>query len=241
MVLTADQESKTRTRLAVGIVLLSVAGVVVIAGVVMLTSPDETRQDSAQLVFSSVLPLFGTWVGTILAFYFARDNRNAATESTLRLSGLAETETPATRVMIPAGTWTAYEVPPDESPRDVKLSALHARMRTIDPPARRLPIRTARGAVLLVVHDSTLVAFAESKDKSSKELDPLTLGDMLDAPKFGEWIKAIGFVSEEATVADSRRTMASITHCNDVFVTKTGNRDEPAIGWLTNTLLAGVQ
>jgi hypothetical protein len=34
---------------------------------------------------------------------------------------------------------------------------------------------------------------------------------------------------------------ASIKNCNDVFVTDTGKRDEPAIGWLTNTLLAGDQ
>ena len=31
------------------------------------------------------------------------------------------------------------------------------------------------------------------------------------------------------------------TPCNDVFVTASGKRDERAIGWLTNTLLAGVQ
>jgi hypothetical protein len=30
-------------------------------------------------------------------------------------------------------------------------------------------------------------------------------------------------------------------YCNDVFVTETGKRDERAVGWLTNTLLAGVQ
>ena len=35
--------------------------------------------------------------------------------------------------------------------------------------------------------------------------------------------------------------MASIKYCNDVFVTPTGKREDRAIGWLTNTLLAGVQ
>jgi hypothetical protein len=54
-------------------------------------------------------------------------------------------------------------------------------------------------------------------------------------------VEAIGFVAKNASVADARRVMGSINHCNDVFVTETGKRDERAIGWLTNTLLAGVQ
>ena len=49
------------------------------------------------------------------------------------------------------------------------------------------------------------------------------------------------FVSENATVGDGRTVMASIKNCNDVFVTANGQREERAIGWLTNTLLAGVQ
>ena len=44
-----------------------------------------------------------------------------------------------------------------------------------------------------------------------------------------------------ATVAEARTVMSSIAHCNDVFVTASGKREERAIGWLTNTLLAGVQ
>jgi hypothetical protein len=48
-------------------------------------------------------------------------------------------------------------------------------------------------------------------------------------------------VSEKATVVDARAVMASIKNCNDVFVTSSGRRDERAIGWLTNTLLAGIQ
>jgi len=54
-------------------------------------------------------------------------------------------------------------------------------------------------------------------------------------------VEAIAFVPEKATIADARTAMTSIENCNDVFLTASGRRDERAIGWLTNTLLAGVQ
>ena len=56
------------------------------------------------------LALLGTWVGTVLAFYFARENIQAATESTLRFAGL-ETATPVARVMIRESDFVAYDLP----------------------------------------------------------------------------------------------------------------------------------
>jgi hypothetical protein len=41
---------------------------------------DEGNRDGiTRLVFVSVLPLFGTWVGTVLAFYFISRNLETAT------------------------------------------------------------------------------------------------------------------------------------------------------------------
>jgi hypothetical protein len=68
-----------------------------------------------------------------------------------------------------------------------------------------------------------------------------TIGDMLNVAEYKQLIEAIGFVAERATVADARAVMVSVINCNDVFVTTSGKRDERAIGWLTNTLLAGIQ
>jgi hypothetical protein len=234
-----DGESKTRTWIAIAIVVVSVIGIAAIA-VTLLIVADENRADMAQLVFSSVLPLFGTWVGTVLAFYFARENLQAATESARVLTGLAEPEKPVEDVMIPATTWLAYDLPAGANAEDVKLAELHNRMRAIDPPSRRLPIRNAAGAVLYVLHDSTLTAYAEHVKETTTSLTK-TLGDLLKEPAFKELVSAIGFVAKGASIGDARRVMSSIKHCNDVFVTDSGKRDERATGWLTTTLLAGVQ
>jgi hypothetical protein len=233
-----------------------------------------------------MLPLFGTWVGTVLAFYFARENLDAATRSTesavrsaAALSG-RDMATPVTQVMIPEAKFHAYDLG-GQDPNSVPLSALRAKMGEVEPPFRRLPIRNAAGAVLYVLHDSTLNAYTEHLRNEASGVDPRigvgdpgagagdsgagsgdlstsagdpgaapgdsgaglekTLGDLLAVPEFKQFLEAIGFVSEKASVGDARAVLESVMYCNDVFVTATGKRDERAIGWLTNTLLAGVQ
>jgi hypothetical protein len=231
-------DASTRKTLALALVGASVAGIALIS-VIAIAFAGDSRAETSRLVFSSVLPLLGTWVGTVIAFYFARENLAAATESTLALAG-REAGTPVTGVMIRRDEWLTYDLAEGETDADVQLAAIHARMRTIDPPSRRLPIRSASGVVLHVIHDATLSAYAESQGETTATLTK-TLGDLLATPDFKQLIDAIGFISEKATIADARIAMASTKYCNDVFVTASGKRDDPALGWLTNTLLAGVQ
>jgi hypothetical protein len=230
-------ELDARTLIALVIVGAGIVGVVVISALAIGFA--NNKSEASQLVFSAVLPLFGTWVGTVLAFYFARENLEAATQSTLALTG-RETETPAAQVMIREADFIAYDLGTADAVETVPLAAVRAKMRELTPPSRRMPIRDAAGAIICVIHDSTLTAYAESQGQTSEELDR-TLGDMLSDPEYKALVEAIGFIPEKATIGDARRVMSSIENCNDVFVTATGKREERAVGWLTNTLLAGVQ
>jgi hypothetical protein len=233
-----SSDMATRRWLAAGIVGASIVGIVLIS-VMAIALAGSTRAETSRLVFSAVLPLFGTWVGTVLAFYFARENLQAATESTLRLAGI-EAGTPVSRVMIRDTDFTAYDLGANDSVEAIPLAAVRDKMRALAPPARRLPIRIASGAVPYVIHDSTLTAYAESVQQTTETLDK-TFGDLLNAPTFKEFVEAVGYVPEKSTVSDARARMGTVKNCNDVFVTANGNRDERAVGWLTNTLLAGVQ
>jgi len=235
---SSPSDASIRRWLAAGIVGASILGIVVIS-IVAISAAGKTRAETSRLVFSAVLPLLGTWVGTVLAFYFARENLAAATESTLRLAGI-ETSTPVTSVMIREADFIAYDLGTNDRIEDIPLASVRDKMRGLTPPSRRLPIRNASGAVLCVVHDATLTAYAESVNQTTETLDK-TMGDLLKDPAFGALVKAMGFVSEKAAVADGRAKMGSIKNCNDVFVTANGNPDERAIGWLTNTLLAGIE
>jgi hypothetical protein len=230
-------EVRTRTWLAFSIVGAGIIGVVAISALALAFADDQ--EQASQLVFSAVLPLFGTWVGTVLAFYFVRENLEAATQSTLALSG-RETATPVSQVMVKEVDFVVYDLGTAESVEDVPLAALRDKMGELKPPSRRLPVRDAAGAVTCVIHDSTLTAYAESQQQTTETLDK-TLGDLRSDPEYRALVDAIAFVPETATIGDARRAMTSIKNCNDVFVTATGKKEERAIGWLTNTLLAGVQ
>jgi hypothetical protein len=67
-----------------------------------------------------------------------------------------------------------------------------------------------------------------------------TIAD-LKASTAGKLIGAFAFVRESATLADARDAMAGVPGSNDVFVTASGQASEPLLGWLTNTMLAGIR
>jgi hypothetical protein len=240
---TADGERRFRHVLASGMLIVSIVGVVVISGLAIWLATSDNRPAATQLVFSSVLPLFGTWVGTVLAFYFARDNLTAATDNTLKLQSAVAAATPTepslTDEMVPAAQINAYDIPAGTAPGDVTLDTLYKAMGTVNPPSRRLPIRDASSAVLFVLHDSTLSDWAV---RVQEPIDRLTgrLQDMLSDAEFAGLIRAIAWVPQNGTISQARAQMKAVPNCNDVFVTATGKETEPVLGWLTNTALAGI-
>jgi hypothetical protein len=227
-----------RQLIAVVVVGMSFACILAISGLAIGFADD--RSEVSKTVFTAVLPVLGTWVGTVLAFYFARENLEAATSSTLRLTG-RETSSPVTAVMIKEVDFIALDVPAGTDPGSVTIADVRKKMREIDPPSRRLPIRDPNRVVLYVIHDSTLTAFADKQRLPMAEVETMTIGDLLADDEYKRLIEAIGFISEKAEISEARYVMASIDNCNDIFVTPTGKRDERAIGWLTNTSLAEIQ
>jgi hypothetical protein len=231
----------TRERLALVVVGASFICILVIGGAAIALA--DSRGPTARAVFTAVLPVLGTWVGTVLAFYFARENLQAATDNALALTGREPASTAVTKVMIPEADFHTLDLTKNQKLDDVKLADVRTKMKEQKPPSRRVPIRNAARAVLAVIHDSTLTSYADSQQDVSIDTfsDQHTVKTLLDNDEFGPLIKANGFVAKTATIGEARSVMGSIEFCNDVFVTETGKADERAIGWLTNTLLAGVQ
>jgi len=237
MARTEAHEARTRAWLAIGIVSLSIAGIAVASTVAIYYAAGDSRTEMARLVFASVLPLFGTWIGTVLAFYFARENLQAATESSLRLAGRVDPGTPVAEVMIPLGRIVPWRLQPGADPRSVTLVELYNRMESAK--VGRLPILDDADAVLYVVHRSTITAFADAVAKDPGTLTE-TMADLLGRADLKKAVEAIGFVRPDAVVAEARAAMRSVQGCNDVFVTVHGKPQDPVVGWLTNTDLAGV-
>jgi hypothetical protein len=233
--------TSARERLALLVIVFSFVIIGVISGLAIGLA--DKPGDAAKNLLTILLPVLGTWVGTVLAFYFARENLEAAaqaTADTLRLTGRPGGQ-PVTGAMLQEADWITYDVPEGTQVAGVKISELRAQMSKDDPPSRRLPIRDAKRAVLFVIHDSTLNAFADAKKVAMDAINDMTIGDLLGDATFKQLIEAIGFVSQTADISEARLVMRSIDNCNDIFVTPTGKRDERAIGWLTNTQLAEIQ
>lgn len=240
---TSDTEaSKFRSRLAGWIIGLSVVGISLIsAAAILLAESGDSRAETTRLVFGSVLPLFGTWVGTILAFYFARENFAAATESTLRLTGQLTPETPVREAMIPRNAMVVHQLAAGQDEANVLLGNLVDTMQNTG--FKRIPVLKSDGAVVWVIHESLILSYAQSKSVSAT--DPGFLGESLAhlraVPELKTLSEAITFVNKDARVGDARDRMRAMSGSNDVFVTETGKSAEVVIGWLTNTLLAAAE
>jgi hypothetical protein len=147
-------ENSYRPRLASLLVGFSVAGLTIMSVTVIALAPSADRYDASQLVFGAVLPVLGTWVGTVLAFYFARENFESATESALRATGWPSRDTLVGLVMIPITRAVARYLGPDETDQQVTLGELLHLMRTsgfkrisvLDEQARAMCVVTGSGA-----------------------------------------------------------------------------------------------
>jgi len=230
----------TREKLAFWITGAAVVGVTLAALLaIWLAAAGAGRAEMARLVFASILPLFGTWVGTVLAFYFAKENLQAATESTIRLAGRRDPATPVSEAMVPRSKIRSHDLGADEDAGTLLVATLLSEMRAAG--FRRIPILTAAEAVSYVVHDSTIAKFAEEKGKRPGQLDAEPFSELLNFATLRAQVEAIGVVGAEADLGQARSAMRSVAACNDVFVTKYGRRGDPVVGWLTNTELAGIE
>jgi CBS domain-containing protein len=220
---TRREESRMRNDLAKWIVIVAMSGVVILGTTIILTGGTQVSQ-SAQYVFSAVLPLFGTWVGTVLAYFFAKENFEAAGRMAKELSPQEALQG------IPVNTIMTKNVTGFK--KDDKVDPVIKEL--LDKKIKRLivlkPDNTLEGLLYLDQVVGYMYNIPEA-DRTTK-----TLADLLD--------KALGlsetpaFVAETASLADAKREMERIDNGKVVIVTRTGRADEAVLGLLTNTDIA---
>lgn len=193
-----------------------------------------------QAILTMLLPVIGTWVGTVLAFYFAKDNLLAATQSTKELLGLKERleKIPVDDAMLKFGDAAILkkQLAANEDPQVLKLVALSKILREAN--RNRLPVLRNDGVAIFIIHLSTLTDFLAQKAMSggaATVIAELTIADLKAGDvKLYESILKFAFVKRTATLADAKAACESKQGCADVFVTETGSEGEPVIGWITN-------
>ena len=237
-----SEVSWSRNILAIGITGLSVIGVLTLA-IILIVTTDKTKMDeTTRTVLTAVLPLFGTWVGTVLAYYFSKDNFEAATRSvsemSRQLTAREKLESiPVREKMVPKDKIFFKKLPADK----IVLTKL---LEEIDQNKKgsRVPILNDSDWPEYIIHRSAIDKFIADKARTgtpAAELNGLTLQNLLDDDAKLKNLFETSFttVKETSNLAIAKDMMDNTPNCQDVFITKGGKRNEEVLGWITNAII----
>jgi hypothetical protein len=208
--------------------------------VYLVLCPKNMDEKGFAFIGQSLLPLWGTWIGTVLAFYFSKNNFEAASKSNMDLlNRLSEKDERLVKisvkeVMIPKPQIMSFncENGDGDKPLEEILKDEHSRYVILD----------SNNIAKCVIHRSIVLDFIYHPEEQEKRVKVLkdTLKDLLNSeePKIKNTIEnSIEFVPESANLLEAKNKMESVEGCSDVFVTKTGQKNEPVLGWITNTII----
>lgn len=229
----------TRTWLAVGVPALSMGLLIIISSIFLLESNDKAA--SAQSVFNTTLPLIGTWVGTVLAFYFTSHNFDAAAKNAREMVNQL---TPKEKlqsiivkdVWIPMENATTLTLDKDAENGVNLMTKMIAKLEKKD--YQRLPILDMDGRVKYVVHRSLIDRFVVQCVRDKKDPQTLTLANMLEDEDLKKVLTG-SFKTLRATsnLAEAKEFIDKIETCQDVFATEDGTAKTKALGWVTNVIV----
>ncbi len=243
---TADDDVSSRSfrfNLAKWIIafVFSITGILGIAGLVLGARASEAEFRAIKDIFGILLPVLSTWAGTVLAFYFTRENFESAARSTSTLVRQLTSEeklksTPVQSVMIPIEKAVKLILTGPETSVKLKANILDA---ILDAKKKeRLPILDAAGIVKYMAHRSLIDRFIVNAVESGKKVADLTLADML-ADRYSKEVLEGSFraVRDTANLSEAKAIIDNIESCSDVFITQDGTVKAKAIGWITNVMI----
>lgn len=223
-----------RSKLAYGTLIFSGLAITILAVVAILRSP----ADNTMTVFNIVLPVMASWVGTILAFYFGRENAEMANqqvrEIVQRLTPEQREETSVSSIMRALQNTGYFQIPKGKGDQDIILSEIRSKF---SGSISRLPIIDADNKPKYLIHESSVDKYLVSGGKQEDTLAKFIKTERKAGIGFG---LGQGFVvvSEQFTLAVAKQKLDESPSCQDIFVTKEGSAGEPLTGWISNIRLA---
>lgn len=240
-----------RSRLAQVVTMWAMTAIVVLGLIILAITGyhsavagdvDARREfvETGKYIFAAVVPVVAGWVGTVMAFYFGKENFRAATESVSQIARQLTSQEKLGQTRVEEIGKAVAEISPlrlgsGETNETITLDKLEEKMKSKEPPFERLPILTATGAPLMVVHRSILNDFLlkqKEKEPDKKTADYNLAALVAAYPWLTE--KSFVAVTPDASAADAKNKMAQNTGCADVFVTTDGTAATPMTRWITN-------
>ncbi len=224
----------SRSVLAYGILIFS--GLAITGSAVMAIIVDR---GNAITIVNIVLPVITSWVGTILAFYFGRENFEAANQQVLqlvrRLTPEERSTASVTSIMRRLTDLVYIKIPQGKDDRDIKLKELRTKF---GGNVSRLPVIDADERAKYIIHESSIDKYIVLKGENDVDTLETFIASQKEAGfEFG-LNKGFALVSEGTTLAAAKRRMEEISSCQDIFVTRGGSENEPLTGWISNVRMA---
>lgn len=218
--------SANRNLLAIIIVGLTIIAIATISVFYFLSG--ESKSDTAEKIFNALLPMFSTWVGTVLAFYFGRENFEAASNRYEKLISDLSPEVlknvSVEQIMIDLQTMVFMEY---KDVKDKSISFLIDKMEN-SVKKTRLPI-LEEGKAKYIIHRSTF-SDAIRKDPSIE----IQFDGFISNEKIETKISSFVEVSKNSSLEEAQSKLNSQINIRDIFVV---DEKQKVIGWITDTLI----
>ncbi|MBI1225755.1 MAG: hypothetical protein GC192_11010 [Bacteroidetes bacterium] len=237
--ITSDSTSNSTNRSLLSYIIL--CGALLIIGILSWGIINSVNPDGYKTVFNTIIPLLATWVGTVLAFYFGKENFEAASRQIVNaLRPDMIDDIPIENVMIDTPTIVYKELSQDEL-KNCKLVDLSAFLASVRKD--RCPIFGKDLSPQYIIHKSTidnhLVKAKNDEEKNGYTLEAI-LKNEAEYKEMFSLNKKKGFiiVSKNEILEKAIEKMKAVEQCRDIFVTENGNADGKVLGWVTDSLIA---
>jgi hypothetical protein len=194
-------------------------------------------------IFLTLIPLWGTWMGIVLAFYFSKSNFDAATQAIKELSPnekMAKLPVREYMIYLDKLEYLTYDKIKDKTIYEILNKKEFE-------PYNRFAILNNEDVAMYIIHRSLFnyyIALKVSKGINTADIQALTFKVFEEDKDNDDTIKDIlknknsfAVVSINDTLLDAKFAMESKPHSLDVFVTETGDANRKVMGLITNNMI----
>ncbi len=231
----AANKPANRETIAMTVIIVSIFLLIFIGAFAIMGAADGKKGEAAIDVMTMVLPVVATWVGTVIAFYFGRENFEAANEQVNRLveriPGGQKVQSTISSIMRTLAKTTHIR---DSNSLNLDLQNIKAHFTD---QITRIIIVDDDNYPKYVIHESRIDNYLNDGRSASDTLDAF-LENRKAKTGFGFEANA-GFVTvaKDISIAEAKRDMQAVAGCQDIIITEKGGDREPMLGWVSNTRL----
>lgn len=223
---------KNKFSLASILLYYSLAAITLLSIAAIFADPKQAKE-----ILAMVLPVISAWVGTVLAFYFGKDNFESANiqarEMMAKLSPKERESSLIISIMRQVRNITSYQISSSTNINQIKLEQFIPLYKGF---VSRLPILNDADVPLYMLHKSSIDRYLGAGGKSDNSLQELVEHQQKEGHEFG-LNQGFVIVSKNTAIKDAKALMQKINSCQDIFITENGNEGEALLGWVSNVRL----